>query len=136
MRKANLCFLCLLLAFAMIPGCAFKRLSNLPAEDQAVEYSNMMLSAYNATHFAYLEAVPNFNATHRKKAVPFVQAMNIAKPSVVLLAKSAEAWKTAADSQNATLTEDARIVYRDQKAIFAEIWAKALDLWAKIKRQE
>lgn len=136
MRRYLLFILCLMLAFAMVPGCAFKKLADLSAEDQAVEYSNMVLSAYNATYHQYNAIKPGLNATQQHKAAPFIQAMNIAKPSVLLLAKSAEAWKTAEVGGSSTEAEKARIVYRDQKIIAAEIWAKALDLWAKIKRQE
>ena len=133
MRKSILTVISLILAFGVCSGCAFKKLSGLPAEDQAVEYSVMMISAYNATYHQFNAIKPTLDDEQRKKAKPFVQAMNIARPSVVLLGKSAEAWKTAADSQNSTKAEAARIVYRDQKVIFAEIWTKALELWAKIK---
>ncbi|WP_421901294.1 hypothetical protein [Maridesulfovibrio sp.] len=136
MRRIHIFFICLALAFIMAPGCALKKLSDLPAEDQAVEYANMLLGAYNATHHKYLEIKPSLTAEQREKAVPFVRSMNIARPAALLLAKNAEAWKTIAASQNATLTEKARLKYRDQKVLAAEIWSETLGLWNRIRRQE
>ncbi|WP_321404519.1 hypothetical protein [Maridesulfovibrio sp.] len=136
-KSAGLGLMLALLAIAFaVQGCAFKKLADYPAEDQAVEYGNMLLSAYNATHYAYLEIKPDLTEKQRKKAIPFVEAMNVARPSILLVAKSAEAWKTGVDTQNATMETEARIKYRDQKVIAAEIWAEALELWNKIRRQE
>ncbi|WP_027178783.1 hypothetical protein [Maridesulfovibrio bastinii] len=130
------CLLLLFLLIACLHACAISKISDLPPADQAVEYSVLMLNTYNATYHKFNEIKSAISFEQRKYAAEFVDAMNIAKPAVVLLAKNAEAWKTVTDSQNSTLIAKSRTIYKDQKTIFAGIWAEVLKLWKKIEGQK
>ncbi|SME89354.1 hypothetical protein [Desulfovibrio gilichinskyi] len=129
MRKILLLFF--IVAFAA-SGCAFKTISDLPAEDQAVEYANFVLDSYNATYHKYNEIKHTIPAEQNATAVSFVKAMNNAKPAVLALSYAAESWKTATVDDSAK----AELVYRQQRLIAADILDKAMDLWAKLNGDE
>ncbi|MBI9113247.1 hypothetical protein [Maridesulfovibrio ferrireducens] len=125
-------FVLLMVVGSLSSGCAFKKLSDLPAEDQAVEYSIIIMESYNATYQQYNEIKSTLTSDQKVIAADFVRAMNLAKPAIVLTARAAESWKTASADDSAK----AELKYRQQKLIAADILREAMELWAKLEQGE
>lgn len=123
-------FLIILVAFmAVTQGCAFKKISDLPPADQAVEYSIILMESYKSTYHKYNQIKGDLTAKQKLIAAEFVQAMNLAKPCILAAAHAAEVWKTASANDSA----EAEQVYRQQSQVAADMMKSAISIWKKLK---
>lgn len=118
----------ILAAVMAVTGCAFKKISDLPPADQAVEYSIILMESYKSTYHKYNQIKPSLTADQKLIAADFVQAMNLAKPCILAAVRAAESWKTAADEHSA----EAERVYRQQSQIAADMLKDAMNIWKKL----
>lgn len=114
---------------ALSQGCAFKKISDLPPADQAVEYSVILMESYKSVYQQYNQIKSRLTAGQRLVAVDFVEAMNLAKPCILAASRSAEIWKTATADHSA----EAKLAYRRQSEIAADLLKDAMSIWKKLK---
>ncbi len=120
----------ILVAFmAVTQGCAFKKISDLPPADQAVEYSVILMESYRSTYHKYNQIKGDLTAKQKLIAAEFIQAMNLAKPCILAAAHAAESWKTATIDHAA----EAERIYRQQSQIAADMLKDAMNIWKKLK---